>query len=276
MSSTYDAWADVYDAVYSYVRDDIPFYVEEAQVSGSPVLELGCGTGRVSIPIAESGVAITGLDFSEPMLDVARRKSRRIASSGGGITFVHADMRDFSLDGPFGLIIIPFRGFLSLLTVEDQTRTLRAIRRHLAPDGRLVFNVFVPDLEMLVQEGDTPYHMRDVTDPETGRRLVLWHQSRYDNHNQIIHARVIAEELDERGTMVRRFYRDFQLRYAHRWEIHHLLVTCGFQVQELYGDFDRSAFDEASSEMVWVARPRDLQADEIWGVQRGEAPLPGV
>ena len=253
MPASYDAWADVYDSVYSYVRDDIPFYVEMARASGGRVLELGCGTGRVSIPIAEAGADVTGLDFSQAMLEVARRKLRRRAPVDGTLSLLHADMRDFNLDDRFALVIIPFRGFLSLLTVEDQVRTLRAIKGHLAPGGRLAFNVFVPDLDMLVQEGDTPHHLRDVTDPDTGRRMVLWHQSSYDNHNQIIDVRIIAEELDERGTMLKRFYRDFRIRYAHRWEIYHLLETCGFRVEDLYGDFDRSPFDESSTEMVWVA-----------------------
>ena len=253
MSSDFDAWAEVYDRIYSYVRDDIPFYVASARESDGPVLELGCGTGRVTVPVAEAGVDVVGLDFSGAMLDVARTKSQRLSSGSGNLTLVQADMRDFSLDTSFGLVIIPFRGFLSLLTVEDQTRTLLNVKRHLAPGGRLIFNIFVPDLDMLVQDGDVPYHYRDVTDPDTGARLVLWHQSRYDNHAQIMNARVIAEELDEEGTMVRRFYRDFQLRYVHRWEMQHLLRVCGFEVLDLHGDFLRSPFDETSTEMVWVA-----------------------
>ena len=165
-------------------------------------------------------------------------------------------MRDFSLRQPeaFNLVIIPFRGFLSLLTVDDQVRTLDNIKRHLAPGGRLIFNVFVPDLNMLLQEGDVAYHFRDVSDPDTGARLVIWHQSRYDNHNQIVNARVIIEELDEAGSVHRRLYRDFQLRYVHRWEMHHLLNACGYEVVDLFGDFDRSAFDETSTETIWVAR----------------------
>jgi SAM-dependent methyltransferase len=256
VASSFDAWADIYDAVYSYVRDDIPFYIEAARESGGPVLELGCGTGRVSIPIAEAGIDVIGLDSSPAMLGAARRKAQRIAPDSGVLTFVQADMRDFSLDSEFALVIIPFRGYLSLLTVEDQTRTLVNIKGHLAPGGRLVFNIFVPDLNMLVQEGDVSYHLRDVTDPETGARYVLWHQSSYDNHNQIVNARVIVEELDVTGTMVRRLYRDFQLRYVHRWELHHLLVLCGYEVLDLFGDFERSPFDESSAEMVWVAGVR--------------------
>ena len=253
MASIYDPWADVYDSVYSYVRDDIPFYVEEALASGGPVLELGCGTGRVTIPIAAAGVDITGVDSSPAMLAVARRKAA-VLPKAEAPRLVEGDMRALDLDGRrFGLVIIPFRGFLALMTVEDQMSTLSSITSLLAPEGRLVFDVFVPDLDMLVQEGDTPYHLRDVVAPDTGRRLVLWHQSAYDNHAQVIDARIIVEELDETGTVERRYYRDFQLRYAHRWELHHLLVSSGYRVDDLYGDFERTPFDEDSADMVWVA-----------------------
>lgn len=253
MTSIYDAWADVYDSVYSYVRDDIPFYVEEALAAGGPVLELGCGTGRVTIPIAEAGVDITGVELSTGMLDVARRKAAAL-SEDSKPRLVAGDMRELGFGGQqFHLIIIPFRGFLALMTVEDQMSALSSISSNLVPGGKLIFDVFVPDLDMLVQAGDTSYHLRDVVDAETGRRLVLWHQSAYDNHAQIIDARIIVEELDEAGTVEGRYYRDFELRYAYRWELQHLLTTCGYVVDDLYGDFERTLFDEDSKDMVWVA-----------------------
>ena len=253
--SAYDQWASIYDSVYSYVRDDIPFYVKQALDSGGDVLELGCGTGRVTIPIAEAGVDVVGLDFSEAMLDIARSKSSALSSRSGELSLRLEDMRDFDLGRQFSLIIIPFRGFLSLLSVEDELSTLRVILRHLKPGGRLVFNIFVPDVNSLLQEGDVAYHLRDVTDPVTGSTLVLWNQSRYDNFTQIVYARIIIEELDSRSEIVRKIYRDFQLRYVHRWEMQHLLELCGFEVLNLYGDFDCSLFDESSTEMVWVTRP---------------------
>ena len=253
----FDQWAGLYDSVYSYVTEDISFYVEEAQRARGPVLELGCGTGRIAIPVAQADVEIVGLDSSTAMLEVARSKLAKAGSVKGNLTFIQGDMRDFSLKRRFELVIVPFRGFLSLLSVEDERRTLVNIQRHLAPGGRLIFSIFVPDLNMLVQEGDLPYHYRDVTDPATGRRLLIWHQSRCDNYNQIVNARIIVEELDGDGIVIQKQYRDFQLRYMHRWEAQHLLEFCGFEVLELYGDFDHSPFDETRTEMIWVARPRE-------------------
>ena len=258
MASTYDRWADIYDSVYSYVREDIPFYVEEARRAGGPVLELGSGTGRVTYPVAEAGVDIVGVDFSPQMLAVARSKMSLLQEGSGGVTFVEADMREVDLTrgGGFNLVMIPFRGFLSLLSVADQVQTLANIKRHLTPGGLLVLNIFVPDLNMLTSEGDVAYQLRDVTDPVNGTQWVLSHQSQYDNHNQIINARIIAEELDDEGAVARRLYRDFQIRYVHIWEMHHLLGHSGYEVVDLFGDFERTPFDENSSEMVWVVKPR--------------------
>lgn len=259
-SSQYDAWAAIYDSVYSYVREDIPFYVDEAKAANGPVLELGCGTGRVTIPIAKAGLHIVGLDFSHAMLDVARKK---VTALGGldNLALVYGDMTDFSVgemdevDGKFGLVIIPFRGFQSLLSVEDEIKTLANIKRRLAPGGRLVFNIFVPDVQMMAQDSDVPYHFRDVIDPDTGARYVLWNQTEYDCYSQVMNIRTTVEELNESGTVARKLYRDFQLRNIFRWEMHHLLVSCGFQVEDVFGDFSRSDFDETSAEMVWVASP---------------------
>lgn len=256
--TSYDGWADVYDSIYAYVREDIPFYVQEASRSGGPILELGCGTGRVTLPIAQSGVDIIGLDNSEGMLARARDKATLLEEGDGSIDLRMGDMREFSLGRTFPLVIIPFRGFLALISVEDQVRCLTGIREHLEPDGRLIFNIFVPDPQMLVEDEDAVFHLRDVTDPDTGRTSVVWQQTRVDTFNQVLSVRLIVDEIDQEGAVGKRFYRDYQIRYAHRIEILHLLERCGFEVVDLYGDFDYSPFDEDSGEMVWVAKPRNL------------------
>lgn len=252
--SPYDAWAEVYDSVFSYVVDDIPFYVEEATRSGGTVLEVGCGTGRVSIPIAQAGIDVVGIDSSHMMLARAREKSQKAGTPN--LKLLRADMRDFNISSKFNLIVIPFRGFLSLLSVDDEIRTLMNIKRHLEPGGRLIFDIFVPDLNMMVQEGDVPYHFRDVTDTEAGKFLVIWNQANYDAFSQIMSIRTTIEQLDDFGRVSSKMYRDFALRYIFRWEMHHLLGLCGYDVRALYGDFERGSFQEDSTEMVWVASPQ--------------------
>lgn len=259
--SPYDDWAGIYDAVFSYVKDDIPFYLEEAVRSGGPVAELGCGTGRVALPIALEGIDIVGLDSSSAMLERARRKAEQAEATN--LRLMHASMVDFELAERFPLIIIPFRGLLSLLSVEDTERTLLNVRRHLAPGGRLIFDIFVPDLNMMVQEGDVPYHFRDVNDPATGERLVIWNQASYDPFSQVMSIRSTIEELDDSGRVSSKMYRDFALRYMFRWEMHHLLRACDYDILAMYGGFERREFDEASTDMVWVATPTDKAGNDL-------------
>ena len=253
LETDFDNWADIYDSIYAYVKEDISFYREFAKKCSGPVLELGCGTGRVSIPVAETGVEIYGLDSSDAMLEVARRKAD--SQSLNNICLKKGDMRTFDLQKTFNLVYIPFRGFLSLLNVEDQLSSLASIKKHIGPEGLFVFNIFVPDLDMLVQAGDSAYHLRDVYDTRSDQRFIIWHQSEYDNHNQIMSARIIVDQVDNVGSVTDRFYRDFKLRYIHRWEMQHLLTIAGFEVVDIFGDFGNGAFDDTSEEMIWVARP---------------------
>ena len=123
--------------------DDIPFYVglaQEATSRGERVLELGCGTGRVAVPMAQAGAAVTGLDSSPAMLAIAKTKAER---AGMGVRWVESDMADFDLAERFGLVVIPFRSFLHLISAQEQTGCLQSIHRHLIARGRLALNFYV-------------------------------------------------------------------------------------------------------------------------------------
>lgn len=258
--SKYDIWADIYDLQYEGYEEDIAFYVGEAQRATPPVLELACGTGRVTIPIAQAGVEVVGLDSSPEMLAVAQQRVAQLSPEvKERIRLLEGDMRDFSLDERFGLIMIPFRSFLLLTTVEDQKQALHNIHRHLRPDGRLALNIFVPDLGIIASHssplGEPLKRLKESKDPETGHRIIIWETRHYDQHHQIIENLFIYEELDETGVMVKRAYRPLKLRWIYRYEMEHLLDLCGYQVEELYGGFDRRPFDDDSREMLWVASP---------------------
>ncbi len=115
MRDDYTLYAELYDTVYEDYVEDIPFYVAEAQRAHGPCLELGCGTGRVLIPVASAGVEVTGLDLSPPMIARARRKVATLPQDvRSRITLYEGDMRDFGLEQRFALIYVPFRAFLHL------------------------------------------------------------------------------------------------------------------------------------------------------------------
>jgi SAM-dependent methyltransferase len=250
--------AEAYDAEHgpssqAVVVDDVPFYValaREAAAAGQRVLELGCGTGRVTLPIAQAGVEVVGLDNAAPMLDVARRKADALGLRN--VSWLQADMAGFALDGRFGLVIIPFRSFLLLLTVEQQKACLARIHHHLVDGGRLALNVFNPDPVIIA---------RWLTEQRGAWRPLNNDLERSGLENveyRIATQGLVWNRADGRpgdaGAIVARVERNLRMRYVFRYEMEHLLTLSGFAVEALYGWFDRRPFDDQSSEMVWIAR----------------------
>lgn len=252
----YDDWADIYDRVYAYLDYDLPFYVQQATASGGPVLEMGCGTGRVSLAIAEAGIQTVGVDISPRMVEEADRKAMDAGLSTKA-SFQAGDMLDVQAAGPFSLVLFPFRSFQSMLTVEDQKRALANASTHLAQGGMLALDVFAPDIEQLGNARDeaVAFHVRDVEQPDGGR-IVVWGQNLWDGVDQVNSARLIIEDVSPAGAVTQRLYRDFDLRYTFRYEMQHLLDLCGFVVEALYGDFEGGPITEHSDDMVWLARKR--------------------
>jgi SAM-dependent methyltransferase len=259
VKTEYDAFAESYDLEYGQFRGDLGFYTALAQTSEPPVLELACGTGRVLIPIARAGVPVVGVDSSAEML--ARAREKLDAVGGLPAKLVEADMRSFALDQKFGLAIVPARSFLHLLTPDDHKRALHNIREHLAESGRLAMNFFVPSLQRIADVdssvlGQALRLRSEYTDPRSGERVAVWHSERYDTYRQRVHVRFVYERLDEDGVVTARQHKSYTLCYIFRNEMQHLLELCGYEVEDLYGDFSRAPFGPDSSEMVWVARKR--------------------
>ncbi len=257
--SGYDIYAEIYDAQYYGYTQDIAFYVEEACQAGGPVLELACGTGRVLLPCAEAGARMTGLDDSPAMLTrCAEKLAVYSPETRARVRLVEGDMRTFKLSERFALITIPFRSFLLLLTVQDQLQTLTTIREHLTEAGRLIFDVFVPDVRMIAarsgEVGEPWTRFKEFLDPQTGHHIMMWDSRHYRINEQIIENVFTYDEMDETGLVVRRYYKPLKLRWMYRYEAEHLLARAGFEVVALYGGFDRQPFGEDSREMIWVAR----------------------
>ena len=260
-SSGYEEYAfiaDLYDHVAPYRdRTDIGFFVEAAVGAGSPVLEVGCGTGRVLIPTARAGVEIVGLDLSSHMLRVCRQRLEAESETvQGRVGLVQSDMRSFDLGHRFALATIPFRPFQHLLTVEDQLSCLASIRRHLIEQGTLVLGIFNPSLDSLVNRpvgeefGDEP----EFSTPD-GRRVTRRHKTvAHDRINQVNHFELVYHVTHPDGRK-EQLVHAFPLRYLFRFEAEHLLARAGFQIQHLYADYDKSAYgSKYPGELLLVAR----------------------
>jgi SAM-dependent methyltransferase len=253
----YDSFiADYYDEspVVKGRTQDVAFYREAAREFGDPVLELGCGTGRITMALAEAGKRITGLDLSERMLEraVQKRAALRVEARER-VHLVQGDMTRFDLGEKFRLAIIPFRPLQHLLEVQQQVDCLECVRRHLAPAGRLILDVFQTDAERM----HDPVHMREmqVTEYRTadGRqvriteRVAAFHRAEQRNDVEMIFAIKHQSGKQERLVFA------WPLRYFFRYEVEHLLARCGFKVAAEYGDFDRTPIQDDSPEMIFVA-----------------------
>lgn len=254
----YEFVADFYDYVVPYRhRPDVVFFVEAAKESGGPVLEVGCGTGRVLIPTARAGVKIVGLDLSRRMLRVCQERLQREPEAvQSRVQLVQADMCNFKISQVFKLVTIPFRPFQHLTKVEDQIACLKGIHRHLVKGGRLILDIFNPYLERLAGDnlgqelGDEP----EFTTPD-GRRVVRRNKmvSR-DIFNQISYIELIYYVTHPNGRE-ERLVHAFPMRYLFRFEAEHLLARCGFQLEQIYADYDKSPYgSKYPGELIMIAK----------------------
>ncbi|MBV9745210.1 MAG: methyltransferase domain-containing protein [Acidobacteriia bacterium] len=255
-SDGYASVADLYDYVVPYRgRADIAFYVEAAKESGGPVLEVACGTGRVLIPTARAAIEITGVDSSARMLEVCRRKLADEADDvRSRVRLFEADMREFNLPQSFALVTIPFRPFQHLLTVDDQLACLASIRRHLADGGRLIFDLFNPSLEHLVNTklGEETDEEPEFCTPDERRVIRRQKKVAEDRFHQVNRHELIYHVRHPDGRE-ERLAHAFAFRYLFRFEVEHLLARAGFRVEQVYADFDKTPYGtKYPGELIFV------------------------
>ena len=242
-----DPWHyDLFSGAYA-TGDFLEFYRRQVARYGQPVLEIACGSGRLTIPLAEDGAHIAGLDLSEEMLRLARLKA---AERGVEIAFVHTDARNFDLGRQFKFIFVPANSFQHLLRREDVEMCLACVRWHLADGGRLVIDIFNPSPEWLFRDVERRYPLREREDPAGGGRISLSDSNIYDRATQINHIRWYFryEATGEEKTAV------FEMRQFYPQEIEALLAYNGFRVEQKYGGFDESDFTSDSPKQVLVCR----------------------
>ena len=219
-------------------------------------MEVGCGTGRVLIPTARAGIAITGLDLSPSMLAVCRcNLAQEPPETQARVQLVEGDMRNFDLDREFVLVTLPFRPFQHLTSVADQIACLTTLHRHLATGGWLVLDLFNPSVPYLADParldefGDEP----EITMPDGRRVLRRARITDHDYFNQVQDTELIYYVTHPDGR-VERLVHSFPLRYLFRFEAEHLLARCGFEVEALYADYDHGPYgSKYPGELIFVA-----------------------
>lgn len=252
MFKSYDTLAALYDLAHATLTDDLPFWQALAREHGGPVLEYGCGTGRVTLPLLRAGVDVTGIDDSPAMLARCHARLSARPALAARATLVEAGMLDFATDQRFALALLPYNTLMHLTSPADQLALLHRAHTHLGPGGVLAFDIGNPFSvlgaedpgQTLIQtfsddEGCTIQqfaHQR--LDPAAQRSDVLWQFDR------------IAPDGQVSRTLVPLSY-----RLIFPGELHLMLAQTGFTLLHLLGDFDyEQPFDAASPRMVVVAR----------------------
>jgi SAM-dependent methyltransferase len=220
------------------------FYLHEARQRAGRVLELGCGTGRLTLPIAQHGIDIVGADLSRSMLDAARA---RVAAAEVDMTFVQADMRHFDLPGRFSTILIPGNSLLHMLTIEELKQCLTGVRRHLAPGGRLVFDISKWDMSRYTRNPGQRYPVFAVDHPKLGE-ITIEETASYDAASQV---RDVVWYFSRAGAPdFRRI--EYRLRVIFPQELSLLLECAGFRLEARYGEFTREPFEASSPRQVCI------------------------
>jgi SAM-dependent methyltransferase len=250
---------DYYDAVTpASWQGDVEWYCRKAVEAKGPVLELGCGTGRITLPIAEAGVPIHALDASEAMLSTLRAKvNRQPPELQARVHPVVGDMRDFDLSERFALVIVPFRAFLHNVTEADRLACLACVRRHLRPGGRFAFNVFHPSLDFMANHAGAltgVWRWLGTHPLEHGGFVVRSDANRYDTVRQLVHSLHRYDEYGSDGVLVKTSMHRLTLAYLYAADIRRLLTDAGFTEIAIGGGFSGGDFAHDSDELVIEAR----------------------
>ncbi len=221
---------------------------------GGEVLELGCGTGRVSLALARQGINVTGLDLSNPMLEIFRERVEEEHSLKDNITIVHGNMADFHFDKRFSLIIAPFRAFQALTDNIDIENALKCIKAHLTDEGVFIVNVFKP-FDVMDESwcyGETVQWER--VDEKTGNYVVKKHWGdKIDVKNQVIYPHFAYEVTDSSGN-TERYTEDLRLKYYYENQLAEVVTKAGFKIIERFGWYDKRSIEEANRELIFVCK----------------------
>ncbi|MBI4679581.1 MAG: class I SAM-dependent methyltransferase [Elusimicrobia bacterium] len=252
-STEYEGFfAEFYDIIQADVSD-VPFFVWAAAEYGSPVLDLGSGTGRLLLPMAQAGAEVVGLDSSPDMLELCRRKLATLDDgTRGRVVLVQGDMRSFRADRPFALAVLGCNTVLHLLTLEDQVAALRGIHAHLRPAGILIVDNSVPPVAAWVKSMDQEAVFK-FANPVNGNAVIDKVTASFDFANQVEHDFIVLEEYAG-DKLVRAARTRCSMAIMFPRELRLLLTHCGFEVLHVWKNHRREPFDGEAREVIVMAR----------------------
>lgn len=235
--------ADIYDGMNTFLSD-LPFYKKWMPKSkDAKILELCCGTGRLTLPIAEEGYNITGVDYTSSMLEQAKAKA---SEAGLEIDFIEADIKTLNLQEKFDLIFIPFNSIHHLYKNEDLFAALRNVRNHLKEDGLFLLDCFNPNIQYIV-EGEKEQHVVAEYTTNDGREVLIKQTMRYENATQI-------NRIEWHYYINGKFHstQNLDMRLFFPQELDSYLEWARFSIIHKFGSFEEEAFSNKSEKQIFV------------------------
>ncbi|MCA9533333.1 MAG: class I SAM-dependent methyltransferase [Myxococcales bacterium] len=246
--------APYYHRTYQHRKVDVRWYTELCAARGGSVLELGCGTGRITLPLAKAGVRLTGVDSMPPMLAEAEARLAKLPRAARErVTLRLGDLRTLSLGQSFDTIIAPFNVLMHIYSPAEMANTLARVAEHLAPGGRFVFDVLLPDPALLARNPERTYKGRAVRHPN-GERYAYYESFDYDPVAQVLAITIeltnVADPSDVRVQLLTH-------RQYFPLELEAVLAHAGFEAEARYGDFEGEPLNAYAESQVWVCRRTD-------------------
>ena len=252
MSAFYTSVARFYDAENSDKTDDLAMYSRLAAQSTGGILDVGCGTGRVLIYLAQSGYCAHGIENDRSMLDRLDRKLAVTPQLRERISYIYGDIVSHQWSREFGLILLTYNAMMHFHELKQQVSLLLNLRSCLAPEGMLVIDLPNAGLAFAAEDSDALNLERRFLEPETGHLIMLQSISYLDRARQILSVEWIYDEIDGDG-VVRRMIAPHRLRYFFLPELRLLLERCGFALHSVQGDAGGSPYEADSERMIVYA-----------------------
>lgn len=233
--------ADIYD-FYVKVDFDIPFFLNESKGTKGEILELMCGTGRVSIPLLESGRQMTCVDYSKGMLEYFKKKIR---NRNYPVSLVKMDVTNLSLNKKFGLIILPFHSFSEILSTDLQIKTLKAVSSHLKKNGIFILTLQNPGTRLKTADG-IPRVIGKFPLDNNGK-LIISYLNEFDYSCNLVSGFQYYEIYDSSNVMIEKRFLEINFKPITDAEFRNMVKGTELEIVEMYGDYSYSNFDEETS-----------------------------
>lgn len=246
--NNFEKYADPkqYDYLYDNYKNDLNLILEWAKFDEHPIIELACGTGRLTIPMAKRNFSMVGVDLHEGMLNLAKQKS---IAQGVTINFYKQDCTALSLSVKSSLIYITGNSFQHFLTNNSQDALLHSVKKHLITNGVFIFDTRNPLLHEIskIDEYEQSYTNNH------GEDVVEYHRDEYDVLTQILHCQT-KRHIYRDETLIAKEEDNISLRFSFPLEMERLLQQHGFEILHVYGDWDKNALNANSIQMIYICR----------------------